>query len=223
LDPEDCLFTGGNRHRGRRPKKPPPPAPKHELVAANSGEVPDRTERQTLGHGAGAEWKSSGLGILDSAGENDVGKVIINGAEDQDITVTANFRAVIGPLNKNLPEIIIQVPKGGSAEVPVDMRLALGMHEKQYEYTTRIHGEFETTYNDDSVGPYTQNLEPRYLAVNEKTGEYEIMDVQTRDLKYPYGFTTKAGIEEALKLEEFAKNDGFILDGVDPGIVSIKK
>jgi len=194
---------------------PPPPA-NHEALIARGDESPDIWENQYLGHGAKAEWKTSGFGVLDSAGENDVGKIIIQGAEDRDITVKANFRAVIGPLNKSLPEIAVNVPKGGSVEIPVDMRFALGLHERQYSYTTRIHGDFNV---DDASGRFHQSLEPRYLAVNEKTGALEIMDMETREQIYPYGLTTEKEIAKEKEAASKSQKEGYFLEGVGSGIL----
>jgi len=197
----------------------PPPA-NNESVAALGDELPDNWENQYLGHGAKAEWKASGIGVLDSAGENDVGKIIIQGAEDRDITVKANFRAVIGPLNKSLPELTFEIPEGGSVEIPVDMRFALGMHEKQSEYNTRIHAEFFAKEDDGSEIQYFQSLDPRYLATNEKTGSQEIMDIETRDERYPFGFTTEAGQELVARKVAASEARGAILEAIGPGIAT---
>jgi hypothetical protein len=197
----------------------PPPANSKTLIASSS-EIPDDIEDQNLGHGAKAEWKATGFGILDSAGKNDVGKVIIQGAEDRDITVKANFRAVIGPLDKSLPEMTVEIPKDGSVEIPIDMHFALGMNEKQTEYVTRIHGKFTVENETGPVIQYDQCLDPRYLAVNEDTGALKIMDADSQNQKYPHGFTTRKGIEEAEKLASESEKEGAILEGIGPNIVT---
>jgi len=200
----------------------PPPPTKHETLIENAGHARDASvddeKEEYLGNGAKAEWISSGFGVLDANGESDVGNIIIHGADDRDIEVNAKIEAVIGPLDKSLLEMNVLIPKGESIVIPVDLKSALGLHEKQAEYTTRIKANFISENTAGEIERFGQNLDSRYLAVNETSGALEIMDTQTRDQKYPYGFTTRKGQEKIKRLTAISEKEGNFIEAIGPNI-----
>lgn len=109
----------------------------------------------------------------------------------------------------------MSLPKNLEIEVPVDFRFAKGLHEKQLEYTTRVHITVVTLSQNEEEEKYAQRLEPRYLTYNETGNYFEVMDFQTREQVYPYGFSTPEGqkrVQALLSMDEHPP------EGIGPGI-----
>ena len=101
------------------------------------------------------------------------------------------------------------------------MGSALGLHEKQWEYTTKILGHAKATH-DNTGERYSQLIEPRFVAYNEKSDSFEIMDFQTREILYPYGYTTEDGQAMVEKILQDSSEEEAI-EGIGSGIALLKE
>jgi hypothetical protein len=193
-----------------------------ETLPYSNVPTPDLTtfesEPNDFPDGSFTDWSTSGLAPVDANGYSQSGTLVLVGGETKDLYVKVRLRAVIGVLQKELPEIEMVVLSGRQSSIPVDFRSALNMHERQYEYTTRIEGVVEVSPNDDRDKKTLQYIESRYLAYNEMGGYFEVMDFDTREKVYPFGLTTEKGQQEARELVAQAEAEGEHLESIGSGV-----
>ncbi len=146
--------------------------------------------------GAFAEWQTGGVGSLDPDGTSDLSTLVIFGAESIDLTVHAEIRARFGPYVIHLLDEIVSVPAGGESVLPIDMRPALSLHEKQTAYPTAFRGAVSVVTGEGARG-VKQLIPVRFLATPAGAAA-ELYDSHDR-LKetYELGITDDAERERA--------------------------
>jgi len=180
-------------------------------VAKNEDDV-----ENYLGNGAIADWASEGLEVMDGEGYAANAVLTIHGAEKTTIEASVHLNGRIGPLNKDIINQTFEVPAGEEYSIPIKLDVALDLHEKQLEYTTKILGSI-TAYHLETGETFTQLVDVRYLAYNNGDKTFEVLDHETREKLYPYGFTTEEG--QAMVRKLIAETpEGEFIEAIGPGI-----
>ena len=99
----------------------------------------------------------------------------------------------------------------------LDLRSLTQVHPKQLEYTLNIQARAVVLSGEENKRRNIQSLEHRYLAYNPSSLLWEVMDFETREYLYPYGFTTEEGQDRVRKILSEAPEDEFI-EAIGPGI-----
>ncbi|MCC6158531.1 MAG: hypothetical protein IT350_10810 [Deltaproteobacteria bacterium] len=182
-----------------------------QAISSDDGEL-----EESLGDGAIAYWQSSETRPLNDNGLSEAATLVIHGAADTDISATVRLSARIGPLNTDIFNDVVEVAAGSDVVIPVNVKSGLELHSKQLEYTTKLLGNVRAQHAE--TGAYHSQLLPvRFVAYNRDSRAYEVMDTETRDRLYPYGFTTPEGQEVVSRI--LARTPvGEIIDDIGPDI-----
>ena len=127
--------------------------------------------------------------------------------------------ARLGALVRTIWEGLVEVGPSEDVAVPLDLREALDMHERQLAYPTRIRGDAVVVNEDGSLGN-SLSLPHRYLVVRDGPAPHEIYDYETFAVLFPRGVTTAAELNRVQALidargdPENARETGFIASGV---------
>ncbi|MCC6157951.1 MAG: hypothetical protein IT350_07845 [Deltaproteobacteria bacterium] len=182
-----------------------------EVVSLDEDEV-----EEYLGGGAIAYWQTSETRPVNGDGFSETSTLVIHGADVGDIRATVRLSARIGPLNRNIFDDVIDIPARADVTIPVNLGAGLELHPKQLEYTTKILGNVRALHADTEVR-HTQLLPVRFVAFDRNTAAWQVMDADTRDARYPYGFTTPEGQE--LVRQVLARTPaGELVDDIGPDI-----
>ncbi len=188
----------------------------NETVLSSSDSSEGIVDEQ-LGDGAHVRWTNEKASFLSDEGFASSGTLIFQGAASSNLYVDARLTANIGPLSKEVYREKFFLPRQATKYVQVSIGDARGMHEKQFEYATKLLGYVIATH-DDAKRQYTQLVPIRFLAYSEASKKYEVLDEEIFNNKYPYGFTTSAGQEMVRRiLDETPKNE--LIEEIGPDIV----
>lgn len=205
-----CFTAFQNNVISAKPKD----AGQKEIFSKTSAGEPEVEEY--LGDGAFAFWQSNGLETMSADGYADNSVLVIHGAQDDDVVVEVSLTASIGTLQASVIGVSTEVSADSDYYLPISFKDVLNLHPMQMEYTTKILG-YVRAYHQKTGERHTQLVEGRYVAYNATYKNFEIMDFETREQRYPYGFTTAKGQETVRKILEEAPEGEFI-EAIGPGI-----
>jgi hypothetical protein len=154
-----------------------------------------------LGDGAYADWVAAGSGNLDADGGSPVSDILIHGGAKKKLLVRVEVKALIGALDRIILSDDFLVEPGAEVVAPVDVAAALGMHERQYAYPTRIRAHTAVVLPSGKLGK-SQGLGQRFF-VARKTGLHEVHDFDSFAKLCPNGITTA---EEAARMQEIIRH-----------------
>ena len=142
--------------------------------------------------------------------------IALSGPRSFDAEFSLNIIAKIGPLKKNILSMSrIKALANSTEYIYVDLESALGIHPMQFEYVTKI---VATVDMHTENGDFRKILPSRYLALNSFDETIEFMDLDVREVRYPFGFTTAKGQEKALAISGEALAQGEYLEDTGPGL-----
>ena len=170
-----------------------------------------------LGDGAYVDWSLSGYSVLGTEGVSPIGSVVIHGAQGKDLNVRVKLRARIGSIKEELKDIEVVIPADRDYSMPLNLNTIQSLHPKQYEYTTKITGWVQVIPENDDQPKYSMSLPQRFLAYNQGGDFWEVMDFETREELYPYGFTTTEGQKRVQEILAETPEGEFI-EAIGPGI-----
>lgn len=187
--------------------------------AAAAGDVSTRSEieeQEFLGHGANVTWAADAPQVVGPGGYAENATLVVHGADDGDLVASVRVRASIGPLHTDIVGETVEIPAGTDLAIPVRLDTALDLHERQFAYTTKLLGHV-TAVHAATGERFVQLLDARYLAFDGAEGVFEVMDHETREQRYPYGFTTAEG--QAMVRDLLAATpEGELVEAIGPGI-----
>ncbi len=200
-------------------------ARRHGSIRPPSPQLADITQNNTcgfeedpmLGDGGFAIWEYAGYSTVDANGQSQLASLLIHGKANHDMAVRVKLYATIGHLTFPIPEFTVNVAKGAAVVRQIDLRPFFNLHPKQLEYTLKIKGEVRVLENDAET-KFGMSLDGRFLAYNEAGDFFELMDFETREELYPYGFTTKEGQQHVQRVLALNTSSEDQINGIGPNL-----
>ena len=171
-----------------------------------------------LGDNSFAVWEYSGYSTVAADGTSRLGSILIHGRDNEDVTIRVKLHAVIGHLTFPFPDFTVNVAKGTDVSRQIDLRPFFNLHPKQLEYTLKIYGYAQLVEEGDGKTKFGMRFDTRFLAFNESENFFELMDFETREELYPYGFTTPEGQQMVQQLLLHARENNEHLEAIGPSM-----